>query len=147
VAWFGSLTHERCALNEKSLRQYEIRVEWAMALMPRNNSPARCAHRGRERFRRADRADQNARHFEGVVHLVTKGMEPPSRMKTAFLPKPFPGVLCFFENRIVVGSYQGFPLLKTSNLQWTVSQELSNVLFHEFGDLVRILVGTRPWRI
>src|SRR5437660_405023 len=49
---------------------------------------------------------------------VTKGMEPPSRMKTAFRPKPFSKADCaFLKMGLVYGATQGFPVLRTSNLQ------------------------------
>src|SRR6266567_4034659 len=61
---------------------------------------------------------------------VTKGMDPPSRMKTAFLPKPFSKAACaLLKIESWYGATHGLPVLKTSN-----------VLLDKFGDLVRILV-------
>src|SRR5229473_2125360 len=55
---------------------------------------------------------------------VTKGMEPPSRMKTAFLPNPFSKADCaFLKMGLLYGATHGFPVLKTSNLQWTALGE------------------------
>src|SRR2546426_7467107 len=47
---------------------------------------------------------------------VTKGMEPPSRMKTAFLPNPFSKAdWAFLKMGLLYGATHGFPVLKTSN--------------------------------
>src|SRR5260370_35745937 len=51
---------------------------------------------------------------------VTKGMEPPSRMKTAFLPKPFCSATCALAKMgSLNGAAQGLPELRSSNLQVT----------------------------
>ena len=52
---------------------------------------------------------------------VTNGIDPPSRMNTARLPKPFSSASCATsKNGCVYGATQGLPVLSTSNLQVTV---------------------------
>jgi len=88
-------------------------------------------------------ADQNARHFEGVVHLRyerngTTLANENSLLAEALLQRG----LCFLENGIVVRSHPRFSGAQDFKLAMDRSWEkLSNVRLHEFGDLVRILVG------
>jgi len=78
-------------------------------LCRRSSFRGQCVHRGRARFRQAGRSRFKTQGTLKVSCIcVTKGMEPPSRMKTAFLPKPFSRALCaFLENRVVVRSHPG----------------------------------------
>src|SRR6266852_1305659 len=88
-------------------------------------------------------ADQNARHFEGVVHLSDEGDGTALANEDGLLSETlFQSCLCLLENRIVVGSHPRFP--GAQNFKFAMDRfrkKLSNVLLHELGDLVRILVG------
>src|SRR6267378_605802 len=70
--------------------------------------------------------EQNARDFKGVVHLRDKG----------------DGAALANENGIVIGSDPRFSGAQYFELAMDgLGKKLSNVFFHELGDLVGILVG------
>src|SRR5271156_2243185 len=62
--------------------------------------------------------------MQGILNVsdmsVTNGIEPPSRMNTAFLPKPFSSARCAAAKKgCVYGATQGLPELSTRNSQVT----------------------------
>src|SRR5229473_6404113 len=87
--------------------------------------------------------DQDARHFKGVVHLRYEGDGTALADENSSLAKSLlQGRLSLLENGIVIRSDPRFS--GAQNFKFTMDglgQELSNVLFHELGDLVGILVG------
>src|SRR6267378_124484 len=95
--------------------------------------------RGVRVFVRQTEADQNAWHFEGVVHLSYK-RDGPALANENRLPAEalLQGGLRLLENRIVVRSHPGFSSAQDCELAINrFRQELSNVLLDKFGDLVR----------
>ncbi len=87
--------------------------------------------------------EQNARDFKGVVHLRDKGDGAAFANENGFPAEAFfQSRLGLLENGIVIGSDPRFSGAQYFELAMDgLGKKLSNVFFHEFGDLVGILVG------
>jgi len=71
------------------LQRGQIGVEVGDGLMRRNNFQARCARPG-VAFSSGKPKPIRSKNFEGSCICVTKGIEPPSRMKTVSCQSLFP---------------------------------------------------------
>src|SRR5207249_4182707 len=88
-------------------------------------------------------ANQNAGHFEGVVHLRDERDGTALANEYGFFAEAFfQSRLGLLENGIVIGSDPG--LSHAQDIEFAVNafrKKLSNVFLHEFGDFLGILVG------
>src|SRR6266480_2159538 len=99
-------------------------------------------------FVRQAEAEQDARHFEGVVHLRYERDGTTLANENSLSAKALhQRGLCFLENGIVVGSHPRFSGAQDFKLAADrFRQEHSNVFLHKFGDPVRNLVGYQASR-
>jgi hypothetical protein len=92
--------------------------------------------------------DQDAGNFESVVHLSDKGDGAAFTDECGFLAEAlFQSRLSLEENGGVVGSHPGFS--SAQDVKFAVNgfwEQLSNVFFDEFGNLVRLLIRNETRR-
>src|SRR6267154_3126350 len=94
-------------------------------------------------FVRQSETEQNAGRCEGLMHLRDKRNRAALTNEDSFFAEAlFQCGLSFFENGISIRGDPG--LSRAQDLELAMDglwQKLSNVLFDEFGNLVRILIG------
>src|ERR1700722_1474638 len=88
-------------------------------------------------------ADQDARNFEGVVHLGYEGNGAAFADEYGFLAETlFERGLSLRENRGVIGRGPRFAGAEHFEFAgYRLWQQLADLLFNEFGNLMRILIG------
>ena len=99
--------------------------------------------RGVRVFVRKAEANQDAGHFEGVIHLRHERNGTTLANEHRFFAKSFfQSRLGLLENGIVIGSDPGFSSAQNFELAMDgFRKKLSNMLLHEFGDFLRVLIG------